>query len=760
MEIVSIIITLIAIIATVVFGYFQIIVPFIKKEVRLSKKFPFVESTDIPVKRGRKKKKKSGRRWLMPITAVTVVVIAIILIRVLFLQAAELPPKPIAIMTFDNLTGDESYDYLCKAIPNLLITNLEQSDRLQVMTWERMHDLLKQLDKEDLAVIDEETGFELCRMDDINIIVLGSFTKTGDVFVTDIKILDVSSKKLLKTTSSKGKGIASILKVQVDDLSRDIAKHVDLFERTVVPTTMQIMEVTTTSMAAYNYFLRGREESEKLYHDDARKFLEKAIEIDSTFAFAHFILAWTNEKLKDYAASTHALENAMAFADRTTDKERLYIEAFYEEDLEKRFRIFAQLARKYPKEKWVHVLLGNYYTVKKLFYRALEEYNKTLELDPTHGGALYCIAYRYMEMGDYAKANEYLKRYATASPGDANPFDCLGDLFYHMGQLDKALEQYKEALFVKPDFYASSGKIAYIYALREEYAEAMKWVDTYITTASSSGVRAHGYLQKAYYSYLRGNFNQTLYILDTVDDSLEQTGYEGLMELGNRLRTLIHYDQGMLEPSRNCLNNCYANLTEDSYNTICFNFFLGLIELKQEELDSAKTRLALIKSLIPDILPYSKNQELFIYIPYKEQALFFREYLYAEVLLSQDSLEKAISIGKEILDVSIDVNRYDLYYHMVFFKDIVARIYRIQGDTDRAILEYERLTDPDPDKRGRCLILPAWHYALAKLYQEKGLKTKAIEQYEKFLDIWKNADADRPEKIDAKKRLGKLKMEG
>jgi len=48
---------------------------------------------------------------------------------------------------------------------------------------------------------------------------------------------------------------------------------------------------------------------------------------------------------------------------------------------------------------------------------------------------------------------------------------------------------------------------------------------------------------------------------------------------------------------------------------------------------------------------------------------------------------------------------------------------------------------------------------LAKLYEEKGMKDKAIERYEKFLDIWKDADEDLPEPHDARARLAKLKGE-
>jgi tetratricopeptide (TPR) repeat protein len=80
----------------------------------------------------------------------------------------------------------------------------------------------------------------------------------------------------------------------------------------------------------------------------------------------------------------------------------------------------------------------------------------------------------------------------------------------------------------------------------------------------------------------------------------------------------------------------------------------------------------------------------------------------------------------------------------------------MKGDADAAIQEYERITTFDPTHWDRRLIHPLHRYELAKLYEKKGEREKAIAQYERFLYLWKNADRDRPEPKDAKARLARL----
>jgi TolB-like protein len=220
--------------------------------------------------------------------------------------------RSIAVISFENQTGDKSYDYLSKVIPNLLITNLEQSGYFNVTTWERLRDLLKQVGKGDVEFVNSDLGFELCQKDNVEVIVLGSVAKAGNTFVTDAKVMDVTTKNLLGTANSRGDSPDSILKNQVDDLSRQIAKGVGLSERKAMAAGKRIGNLTTSSLEAYNFYLKGQEENEKFHSGQAQQYYEKAVELDPNFAMA----------LRNLGGES--LKKAMTLSKNVTEKKALY----------------------------------------------------------------------------------------------------------------------------------------------------------------------------------------------------------------------------------------------------------------------------------------------------------------------------------------------------------------------------------------------------------------------------------------------------
>ena len=145
-----------------------------------------------------------------------------------FLPESAAAKRSVAVVGFRNQTGDKAFNYLQEAIPNLLITSLELSGHFRVTSWQRLKDLLRQSGRDETAAFDEEAGFEVCRKEGIEALVTGSYVKAGETFASDVKVLDVATKQLLKSASSKGEGATSILRTQIDQISRSISRGIGL----------------------------------------------------------------------------------------------------------------------------------------------------------------------------------------------------------------------------------------------------------------------------------------------------------------------------------------------------------------------------------------------------------------------------------------------------------------------------------------------------------------------------------------------------
>jgi serine/threonine protein kinase/predicted Zn-dependent protease len=682
-------------------------------------------------------------------------------------------PISLAVISFKNQTGNKAYDYLQDAIPNLLITSLEQSPNLQITTWERLYDLLKQTGKENSKVIDKETGFEICQLDGVNAIVIGSFVKTGDIFATDVKVLDVTTKKILKSTRSQGSGVESILKHQIDELSREISSGIILPGKYTTISQPKIMDVTTSSLEAYRYYLRGMDEYYRGTGNET-KYFEKAVEMDSTFATAYLWLGRLfnpNITLKNIY-----FIKAKQYANRATRKEHLYINAEVETNSEKKVQIFKEIIKEYPKEKYAHFRLAEHYAFHEDFKAAIQEYQKALELDPNFVLAANSLCYLYTETGNYQEAEKYLKILAAINPGDVLPMITVANIYFVEGKLDEAISKYNEASEIDPsamsECYASIA-----YTLKEDYNKALEHINNYkaidyppYRDPGSRGWRCHLY-------FLTGQYKLGINDVITAQVKFSEWNNKYFILLGQAELGWMYYEAGEYKKSRYHYNR-YRNVQggEDHlqasdvmpsgyFNGSCLSFYggenpqqvsgvvpfsceplLGLLDIRQGYLDSARIRLNKKDRILA--VAHATTKEV-IDVHYK--------LLEAELLLALDSLDAAIAVGEGIKELPLPRYFFTpdriVLYNLPWTRDVLARAYQKSGNIDKAIEEYERLLRFNPDSKDRRIINPIYHYRLARLYHQKGQKNEAVKEYKRFLELWKNADEDLPELIDARKRL-------
>jgi serine/threonine protein kinase/tetratricopeptide (TPR) repeat protein len=665
--------------------------------------------------------------------------------------------RTVAVIGFKNQTGDDGLDYLREAIPNLLITSLEQSKHLRVTSWERLKDLLKQAGRDPAtAAFDEEAGFEICRRAGIDALVVGSYVKAGETFVTDVKVLDAATRESLKSASARGEGISSILKSQIDEISREVGRGVGKPILKIEAPARPIIDMTTSSMEAYNYFLRGREDLEKFYVADAKKFLEKALALDPEFAVAYLVLAEVENQLNDLNARAQALKDAYRFSAKASEKERLLIAAEYarsvEQDPEKALRSFQDLARRFPDDKYAQFGLGHCYDGGRDLPAAAAAYEKAIALDPNFGYALNQLAYVRAKMGQFDEALRLFVRYAAVSPGDANPLDSLGELYVRMGQLDKAEAKYREALELRPDFFGACASVSYVAALKEDYRGSYRWLAELAARAPTPSAKIQGDWLTALMDYLLGRWEPALAGFAEFRRKAVAGGTPYYAAVSDWISGFILRDMGRDEEALAAFQGFLDwGAQERPKDTAFFrasrDFFAGWVAIGGGRTAKAAARAVELGKDLSDLLPEDVKDVTFHY-----------GLLRTEIALAEGDADRAIALGRQI--VYPDFPSFSVpsltTYNQPWLKDALARAYWKKGDLDAAVAEYRKLTTIDPANTIRFMISPLYHYRLGRVLEEKGDRAGAAVEYRKFLEYWKDADPTHPELSDARRRLAAL----
>jgi serine/threonine protein kinase/Tfp pilus assembly protein PilF len=652
--------------------------------------------------------------------------------------------KPIAVVSFENQTGDNAYDYLQKAIPNLLITSLEQSKYLHVTTWERMHDLLNLLGKEDVEVIDKELGFELCSMDGVDAVVVGCFVKAGDVFATDAKVLDVKTKQIVKSTSSKGKGVSSVLDKQIDELSREITRGVGIPEPKTEAAQVGIADVTTPSMDAYRCYVEGLDYYYRQYRTEADRCFRRALDFDPTFAMAYYRLA----RPKRGSEGRELIAKAVECAAKASEKERLYIkglEAFLSGNHMQAIREHERIVERYPKEKEAFRALGMmYYNGLGQAEAAIQNLNKAVELDPLHGITYDYLATFYRDIGDYEKSLWAINEYISVAPNDAAPYDTRAFIYATMGKIDQAIESYRKALEMKPDFYWSLTRLGGLYLMTGEYTEAEVCFQK-LCSSPDKYIRSEGRVRLALIPLYQGKFEQAFKVLDdgiTADrmdqGEAEHTALKYLLKASiyhekKDLRTALVEFEKFLEIYQRV--NPGDPVADRHYH----------IHLLSENNETEKAQ-EVANALKRDIDLKAKSSGAS-----RWDALAW-SYALGCIEMAKGNFDAAIANFERAAEDDMYGRRFPWARYILASTHLEAgRLGEAVGEFERILSRYDEFRAWNPIRAVKA------HYFLGLAYEKSGWNKKAIEQYGTFLDIWKAADPGIPEIEDARQRLAQLK---
>ncbi len=456
-------------------------------------------SSDTALAVGIARRHKRGLLASMAALALVVAGVGYGLYRVVAPAGSAQAIDSVAVLPFVNAGGNPDTEYLSDGITESLINSLSQLPGLRVVPRSTAF----RYKASDAGP--QQVGREL----NVRAVVTGRVVQRGNSLVIGTELVDVTQDSQLWGEQFT-RPVSDILAAQ-DEISRAIAGQLRL--HLTKEEEAKLAGRQTKDSEAYELYIKGRFQWNQRTPDGLAKgidFFQQAIQKDPGYALAYVGLADSYIVLEDYGwvspregmtkakeAALKALEIdgtlaeavlSLAAIKETLDwdwagAERDYQRAlaldpgyptahhWYSLFLSKLGRAQEameeiQRARALdPASLVISVNVGDRWLDLRQYDRALQAYQKTLEMDPNNPGALISVGWTYLSKGSPEKALAHFQEVRSALGKDTGPglLAAIGYAYALSGQKDKAVAILGELKKLSQERYVSPYAFAIVY---------------------------------------------------------------------------------------------------------------------------------------------------------------------------------------------------------------------------------------------------------------------------------------------------------
>jgi serine/threonine-protein kinase len=376
-----------------------------------------------------------------------------------------------------------------------------------------------------------------------------------------------------------------------------------------------------------------------------------------------------------------------------------------------------------------------------LWEEAIEYMQKALELNPRHTRTLISISLMYAYEGRFDEAHAAIDKSIELDQGNSFALRRKADIFVMAGLYDSALAWYSRYHTTSP---ADTYVLYRLLILNGQLGRDQAADSCYEIMASSPDPNTRAWARRLARRPLLSQGKISAAIA-----KLEEGIHTDSLELGSCNEMLYKY---------NNIIDLMLLLSTDHNST------LEYVDRAKRLSAAVDSRTALQDAVLVAYagLAWAKAGEARRGIRMIQNALNDPEYTAATVqeILWHYLARAYIASGQ--FDEATDMMRRPLRQDSSFLNQMFLGYTFLQADnSDSAIVWLERaLATWDEDRLINTLVEPVLvEYYMGLAYESAGRNAEAVEQYETFLDIWKDADEGLESVIDAKARLALLRSD-
>jgi len=689
------------------------------------------------------------KKLFVPALVAVILVIAAVILWRFVLKKESVPVVPgdkpsLAILYFENNSGEETLDNWRSGLSEMLITDLSQSKFLHVLSSDRIYTLLDRLDLIEKEKYSTDDLKRVASQGGASHVIRGSFITAGEKFIINASLMKTPTAEVISSIREEGLGEVSITG-SLDKITQRIKRDLNLSEEKISSDLdKELSRITTDFPEAFKYYSEARR-----YHiigesRESIRLMEKAIEIDPNFAMAYRSLAMSYNNLSLRAEERKYLEKALELADRLPDRDRFQIMGDFYGASEKTYAqcidAYKKLLELYAEDTIANNNLAIRYHDLEEWDKAIERYEAAKEQKAEFIGTYTNLAAAYRAKRMYEKAKEALESYLAIFGDHDNIRRGLARLYIQQGRFDLALAEADKAFILAPDDWNNFQLKGDIYLYQGNLIKAEEEYQNMLKGREPAGQGWGRERMSSLYKH-QGKFGDALKILKQVLALAKMTGQRTWESMGHFGLASTYYSSGN---PKEALEECEEALIiarETDYLGIerLLLHLKGLSLLEMNSIAEAQRTADELKTLIEEGL--------------NKKIIRLYHHLAGSIELKKKNFSQAI----EQFQKALSLVSFGPANKPAGFADSLATAYFESGDLEKAKEEYERITRLTVGRRERGEIYARSFYMLGKICEQQGDTAKAIENYEKFLTLWKDADSGIAEVEDAKERLDALK---
>lgn len=665
-------------------------------------------------------------------------------------QAVPFPPgKPsLAVMYFENNTGDQNFEHWRKALSDLLIADLSQSKYILVLSGERLFNILEELDLLEAQSYSSNDLKDVSSRSGIEYILVGKMAKAGDTLRINTMLQKASTGELIGSEMVEGTGEESIFSM-VDELTTKIKASFKLCEEEIAADIdEEVGKITTASPEAYKYYREGMRYFNTGDYLKSIPLMETAVAIDREFAMAYRNMAIAYANIGYRTEAKKRLQKAFELSDRVSERERFYIQgAFYfqsEKTYEKANETYSELLKLYPEDMIGNNNIGAVYSVSEEWDKAIESYNVNIQ---SKVGAILSygnIADAYMAKGSYEKAREVLEFYVNNISDNALIRRDLAYSYLYQGKYDLARIEANKSVMLNPAYYGNFILRGDIFLYNGDLSNAEK---EYLSLFESDEPRAHdnGMRLLGDLYALQGRFEESEDMFNRGIELAEMLGEPSWRSRFYLQLAYLHLRVAETEKALEACDQAWNSAVEAEDLTLQAGTLhcRGLTYIELKSIDEARKTTDELKELVRSGMNRKRIRRYY--------------HLMGMIELDRENSSKAIEYLKDAISLLPFEHSQDEEHAL--FIDSLASAYYKSGDIEKAQQEFEKIASLTAGRQYWGDIYAKSFYKLAKIYKEKGWKGKAIEHFEQFVGFRKDADQETTELKDAKNQLTQLQSQ-